>query len=78
MKPLIVTRKGNKFVIDNTKLLPYLRKNKDLVQAAIRIACEDMKYHPEQYEYLDNTSKLRKLNDIVYKVLENWGIYKEI
>jgi len=46
MKPLIVTRKGNKFVIDNTKLLPYLRKNKDLVQAAIRIACEDMKYHP--------------------------------
>jgi hypothetical protein len=77
MKPQIIKRFGNRFDIDERAILPYLRKHKDYIAAAVRIACEDFKINPGKYQNLDNAGKLKKLNETVYQVLLEWGIWKE-
>lgn len=77
MKPLIIKRIGNRFDINHRGILPYLRKKKDYIVAAVNIACQDFKLNPHKYEKLTPEQKLNKLNDVVYDVLEKWGIYKE-
>lgn len=73
----LIKRQGNKFVLDESQILPYLRKSKDLIIAALTIAVNDLKYNPQHYENLTPTEKLDKLNDKIYDVLQAWGIYKD-
>ena len=76
-RPLLIKRKGNKFVLDEAQLFPYLRKSKDLVIAALTIACNDFKQNPHLYETNDASERLQKINDKIYSVLKAWGIYKD-
>ena len=76
MKPNLLVRRGNRFVFDQTKVLPYMRRSTDLINAAITIACQDLKINPNKYKDLDNEAKLNEINNIVYKLLEKWNIYK--
>lgn len=76
LKPRIIIRTGNKFVIDERKILPYMRKSKDLIMSAITVACEDFKRNPDTYGILSQEQKIEKLNNVVYDVLEKWGVYK--
>ena len=41
MKPNLILRKGNKFIVDESKILPYMRRDKDLVISAITLACKE-------------------------------------
>ena len=74
---MLIKRQGNKFVLDESQIFPYLRKSKDLVIAALTIACNDLKCNPHSYEDLSAMEKLDKLNNKIYEVLKAWGIYKE-
>lgn len=74
MKPNLIVRKGNKFVIDETKILPYMKKSKDLVQAAVSIAATELKEHPQDDK--DAVTKLQDLNNRVYELLSAWKVYK--
>jgi len=76
MKPNLLIRRGNRFVFDKTKVLPYMRKSMDLINAAITAACQDIKINPKRYDGLDNIEKLDQMNDLVYDILEKWNIYK--
>ena len=76
MKPNLLIRRGNRFVFDKTKVLPYMGKNMDLINAAITAACQDVKINPDKYKGLDNIQKLDKMNELVYAILEKWNIYK--
>ena len=75
MKPDLIVRKNNKFVVDEAKLLPYMRGSKDLVISAVSLACTDLKMNPNNYSS-DPIQKLKQLNDTVYQLLEKWGVYK--
>lgn len=77
MKPHIVKRIGNRFDIDERSILPYLRKKKDYILSAVQIACTEFKLRPDKYKDLTQQQKLQKLNDTVYDILKEWGIYKE-
>jgi hypothetical protein len=76
MKRPIIKRIGNRFDIDESSILPYQRKNKDYIVAAVRIACEEFKVNPKKYDGLDNQQKLKKINETVYQILTEWGIWK--
>lgn len=75
--PQIIVRRGDRFVIDEHKLLPYLRKHRDLVQSAVAVACQHYIDYPSEYRFLSAQDKLIKMNDILYSVLAQWGLYKE-
>lgn len=77
MKPQLIRRIGNRFDIDDTKILPYLRKNKDYIVAAVKIACQEFKVNPKKYNGLNQYEKLNRLNETVYQILKEWGVYKE-
>lgn len=76
MKPNIIVRKGNKFIIDERKILPYMRKSKDLIIAAVSSACNELKQSPDSFNS-NSVIKLQELNDKVYQLLEEWNVYKE-
>ena len=76
MKPQIIRRIGNRFDVDKTKILPYLRKHQDAILKAVDIICQDFKNNKTTYSQLSNQEKLDKLNDRVYQILTEWGIYK--
>lgn len=76
MKPNIIVRKGNKFIIDERKILPYMRKSKDLIVAAVSAACNELKQSPDSFNS-NSVVKLQELNDKVYQLLEEWNVYKE-
>jgi len=77
MKKLpLIKRAGNRFAVDESKILPYMRKSKGLIMSAIGVATEYLKENPDEFEGLAPNDKLDKLNDIVYEVLTDWGIYK--
>jgi hypothetical protein len=75
-KPNLVKRAGNRFVVDESVILPYMRKNRDVILSAVTIACQDFKLSPKEYENLKPVEKLQKINESVYELLESWGIYK--
>ena len=74
MKPNLIVRKGNKFILDESKILPYMRGSKDLILAAVAVACNELKEdeNPES----DAKKRLQSLNDRVYHLLEVWKVYK--
>lgn len=76
MKPNIIIRKGNRFVIDEARVLPYMRKNMDLVIAAISAACKELKEQPSNFRS-SPIDKLTDLNNRVYALLTEWNVYKE-
>lgn len=76
MKPNIIIRKGNRFVIDEARVLPYMRKNMDLVIAAISSACKELKDSPDNFRAAP-IDKLTDLNNRVYALLTEWNVYKE-
>jgi len=76
-RPMILIRRGNKFIVDQRKVLPYLKKNLDTINAAISYACQDLKYNPDKYQHMNAKEKLETLNDLVYEILKNWGVYRE-
>jgi hypothetical protein len=76
MKPQILIRKGNRFELNEKGLLPYLRRKKDMVTAAVSIVCKDFKDNQHKYEGLSAAQKLSRMNELIYRILEDWGIYK--
>ena len=73
MKPNLIIRKGNKFDIDEARILPYMRKSKDLILAAIAVASNELK---DNNTDTDPMKRLQKLNDRVYELLTDWKVYK--
>ena len=65
-RPQLIIRQGSKFVVDERRILPYMRHNKDIIYAAVAVACKDMKLNPDKYSSLAPKGKLNKLNDFVY------------
>jgi hypothetical protein len=76
MKPNIIVRRGNKFIIDESKILPYMRKNKDLIILAVSNACQELKQFPASFNP-NSVCKLQELNDRVYELLKEWKVYKD-
>lgn len=76
MKPNIVIRRGNRFVIDEARVLPYMKRSMDLVIAAVSAACKEMKDSPERFSS-DPIVRLTDLNERVYAILIEWNVYKE-
>ena len=76
MRPDIIVRKGNKFIIDEQKILPYMREKKDLVLHAVSIVCKNLKDRPESFSS-NPVDKLKELNDNVYAILKQWNVYKD-
>lgn len=75
MKPNLITRQGNRFVFDQSKILPYMLKNKDRVALALTYACQDLQNNPDNYSN-NPITKLQQLNDKLYSYLEDWNIYR--
>lgn len=75
MKPNLIVRKGNKFVVDEDKILPYMRGHKDYIMLAVAAACSELKYNPDKFSN-DPVVKLQQMNNIVYDLLEKWKVYK--
>jgi len=76
MKPPILIRKGNRFTINENGMLPYLRQKIDMVSAAVSAVCADFKINNSNYEGLSASQKLSRMNELIYRILEDWGIYK--
>jgi len=76
MKHDILIRQGNKFKINKKQIPPYMRKNMSEIQQAVSVACMDFKYSPKFYKRLTNPEKLRLMNELIYDLLEKWGIYQ--
>lgn len=76
MKPDLLIRKGNKFKINKSQILPYMRNKVPEIEQAVLIACNDFKYSPSYYEGMDNKQKLKEINRLIYDILDKWGIYK--
>jgi hypothetical protein len=76
MKAKIICRKGNRFAIDESKLTPHLKKNKDLVGAAVAAVCRDFSENLNKYKQLSAEQKLEILNNNLVSLLQQWGIIK--
>lgn len=76
MKPNLIVRAGNRFILNEKNILPYMQKNKDLIIAAVSKACTELKNHPQKFQG-NNTDKLNQLNCRVYEILTEWKVYKE-
>ena len=75
-RPNIIIRRGDRFVVNESKLFPHLRRNEDMVRTAVHMACLHYKSYPEEYETLQPKDQLDKVNEIFYQFLKEWGIYK--
>lgn len=72
----VIVRRGDRFVLDESKLYPHLRKHEDMVRTALHMACLHYKYYPQEYKDLKPTEQLDKVNDTFHELLIKWGIYK--
>lgn len=75
-KPPLIRRAGDRFILDESRILPYMRKSRDVIRSAVTVVCNDFKLNPEGYETLHPEQKLVKLNEELYKLLQTWGVYK--
>ena len=75
MKPQLVVRAGNRFILQEKNILPYMKKDIDLLIAAVSKACTELKESPERFDG-SNKEKLDKLNNRVYDILTQWQVYK--
>lgn len=76
MKPDLVVRVGNKFILDERKILPYMKKDLDMVINALSIVCEDLKHNPQKFS-TNSKIRLGELNSKIYDVLKEMNVYKE-
>lgn len=76
MKPNIIVRKGNRFVVDTDKILPYMRKNTDIILNCLGVVCEDLKANPGNFS-TDSKIKLDQLNTKLYDLLRDLQVYKD-
>lgn len=76
MKPNLIVRKGNRFVVDTNKILPYMRKSLDLILNCLSLVCEDLKANPDSYNS-DPKIKLDQLNSKLYDLLKELKVYKD-
>ena len=75
-KPPIIIRKGNQFVINERRILPYLRSSMNYIEIAVSIAFKEYKENASKYKYHSPEQKLKHLNDMVYYVLTKWSIFR--
>ena len=75
MKPQLIVRAGNRFALQEKNILPYMRKDLDLIIAAVSKACTELKDTPERFEG-SNQERLDKLNNRTYEILTQWKVYK--
>lgn len=75
MKPQLIARSGNRFVLQEKNVLPYMRRSLDLVIAAVSKACTELKNTPERFGG-SNQERLDKLNARVYDILTEMKVYK--
>ena len=77
MKKLnVIVRRGDRFELNESRLYPHLRKHEDTVRTAVYMACLHYKSYPQEYEGLQPKDQLDRVNEIFYKFLIDWGIYK--
>lgn len=72
----VIIRRGDRFELNENRLLPHLRKHEDTVRTAVHMACLHYRSHPEEYESLTPKDQLDKVNEMFYAFLIEWGIYK--
>lgn len=72
----VIIRRGDRFILNESRLLPHLRRNEDMVRTALSMACLHYKTHPEEYKSLQPKDQLDKVNNMFYEFLKEWGIYK--
>lgn len=75
-RPKVIIRRGDRFMVDESRLLPHLKTHEDMVRTALHMASLHYKSRPEEYKDLDPRQKLDKVNDMFYEFLIEWGIYK--
>jgi hypothetical protein len=75
-KPPLIRRAGDRFILDESRVLPYMRKHVDVIRSAVTVVCNNFKLNPEVYESLHPEQKLVKLNSELYELLQIWGVYK--
>jgi hypothetical protein len=75
-KPPIIVRKGNQFVVDERRILPYLRRSRNYIDMAVSIAFKEYKENASKYKKHTPEEKLKHLNDMVYYVLTKWNIFR--
>lgn len=75
-RPNVIVRRGDRFVLNENRLYPHLRRQEDMIRSALHLACLHYKTYPDQYKELKPKDQLDKVNDIFYQFLIDWGIYK--
>lgn len=75
-RPNVIVRRGDRFQLDESRLFPHLRREEDTVRSAVHMACLHYRSHPEEYESLTPRDQLDKVNDMFYRFLIEWGVYK--
>lgn len=75
-KPPLIKRLGDRFILDEARILPYMRRSKDVIRSAVAVICNDFKLNPEVYKNLHPEQKLVKMNQELYSLLQVWGVYK--
>lgn len=75
-RPNVIIRRGDRFELNESRLYPHLRRQEDMVRTALHMVCLHYKSYPEEYKQLQPKDQLDKVNDLFYKLLTNWGIYK--
>lgn len=75
-RPNVITRAGNRFILNESRVYPHLRKHEDMMRSALHMSCLHYKTYPNEYTGLSPKDQLDKVNDLFYQFLIEWGIYK--
>lgn len=75
-RPNVIIRRGDRFELNQARLYPHLRRQEDMVRAALHMVCLHYKSYPDEYKSLQPTEQLDKVNNLFYQILADWGIYK--
>ena len=75
-RPNVIIRRGDRFILNESRLYSHLRKEEDMVRSALHMACLHYKSYPQEYKHLKPKDQLDKVNTKFYELLIDWGIYK--
>lgn len=75
-RPNVIVRRGDRFIVDEYRLFPHLKRQEDMVRIALHMASLHYKSHPEEYKDLSPKDQLDKVNNMFYELLIEWGSYK--
>lgn len=75
-RPNVIVRRGDRFEVNESRILPHLRKHEDTIRTAVYMSCLHYKSYPSEYEDLNPKDQLDKVNEMFYQFLIEWGIYK--